>query len=499
MSRLNLAWLLAMTFLTLVGLSVAYNLPLRATGNLRAKHDNVKLLIDIMDEVQQKYVRELDDKKMREFVENMIEGGLEHLDPHSGFINQEEFEQFNRHSKGKFGGIGVKITMDPRTKQVLVETPVVGTPAYKAGILAGDLIVKINGKATDNMSIKDVVQMIQGDPGEKVSLTVVHEGESEPVTIDITRAIINIDSVMGDLPLPDESKWTYMIDEKNKVAYIRITSFTETTMDELTKVVQKLQLQGMKGLILDLRNNPGGLLREAVEVSSLFLPEGETVVTTKGRNHQQEVYHSRAPKNMKPVLDVPICILLNRFSASASEIVAAALQDHLQGRAVVVGERSYGKGSVQNVIRMEGGATALKLTTASYWRPSGKNIHRFPDSKETDEWGVKPNKGFEVKLTPKERLGYFKYRRDRDILRTKNGKQSTTQKNEEEFKDRALEKALDHLRDQIKKGKNAAVPIPASYEARRTVPSAVRPGLLSAAVARLATPPAAVRREVAMA
>ncbi len=220
--------------------------------------------------------------------------------------------------------------------------------------------------------------MIQGEPGTEVTLTVLHEGQKKPVDMKLTRAEIKVESVLGDTR---KQEWDFWVDPATKIAYVRLVAFTETTVDELTRTVDSLQRAGMRGLVLDLRNNPGGLLRAAVEVSSMFLPEGKTVVTTKGRNMAtEEAYkaHQRNP-NMRPGTCYPITILLNRYSASASEIVAAALQDH--ARAVIIGERSYGKGSVQNVIAMESGSSALKLTTASYWRPSERNIHRFPDSK----------------------------------------------------------------------------------------------------------------------
>jgi carboxyl-terminal processing protease len=213
----------------------------------------------------------------------------------------------------------------------------------------------------------------------------------------------------------------------------------------------------MKGLVLDLRTNPGGLLRSAVEVSSLFIPDGKNIVTTKGRgNTVDEVFSARLKGGMKPGTYYPIAVLLNRYSASASEIVAAALQDH--ARAVVIGERSYGKGSVQNLIEMEGGHTALKLTTASYWRPSGRNIHRFPDSKEEDDWGVKPDQGYEIKLTDEERVEYFKWRRDRDILRRPGQAAKAPEKGEKkEFRDKVMDKALEYLRAEIaKKGERDA-------------------------------------------
>jgi carboxyl-terminal processing protease len=215
----------------------------------------------------------------------------------------------------------------------------------------------------------------------------------------------------------------------------------------------------VRGLILDLRNNPGGLLRAAVEISDLFLTEG-VIVSTKGRNHKDEIYHAKPEGTLLsgPNGDVPVAVLINKFSASASEIVAAALQDHK--RAVIVGERSYGKGSVQNIILMENDTSALKLTTASYWRPSGKNIHRFPDKKDfeaakidPDEWGVKPNEGMEVKMKDDERVAYMVYRSDRDVVRDKPKppEKDKDGKPKPPFVDRVLQKALEAVRSEIHK------------------------------------------------
>jgi carboxyl-terminal processing protease len=503
MSRWNLTWLVSAFAVTLFGLSLTWGF--QRETNRPGKHENLRLLVDVLDEVQQRYVKELDQDKMRDLVENMIKGGLERLDPHSDFINEDDFRQFKQHSTGKFGGVGIRLGMEPRTGQFLVESPMPGTPAYDAGIMAGDLILKINGKSTEQMTLKKVVDLIQGEPGTDVTLTVLHEHAKEPVDKTIKRAEINIESVMGDRRIPDRhQEWDFWIDRETKVGYIRITSFAETTVEELTKVVEQLQNAGMRGLVVDLRTNPGGLLRAAVDVSSMFLPEGKNIVTTKGRGGVVEDVYNSHHKTPKIKADgYPIAIIINRYSASASEIVAAALQDH--ARAVIIGERSYGKGSVQNLIPMEGGRSALKITTASYWRPSGRNIHRFPDSKEEDEWGVRPNKGYEVKLTAEERAEYFKYRRERDVVRRdgENGKQPEDEPTEvkapgakkEEgkkgpYRDKVLDKALEYIRGELAQG-NArpqpgaqaplppaaapAVPAPAARAEARPVPAAELP------------------------
>jgi carboxyl-terminal processing protease len=479
MSRWNLTWLLGFTAITFVGLSMSQSAPSR-DGQLQGKYENLRLMVDVLEEVQQRYVRDLSKKDMRELVENMINSGLERLDPHSAYLNAEEYKMFLKQSQGTFGGIGIKLGLDPGGR-LYVETPMAGTPAYEAGILAGDLIVKIEGISTENMSMKKAVELIQGEPGKKITLTVLHEGTKKPEDIPITRAQIVIDTVLGDQPLFDNlKKWDFTLDRANRIAYIRLVQFSETTKDELTKVVDLLQKENMRGLILDLRDNPGGLLRSAVQVSSMFLPEGDHVVTTKPRNGREESYDAKREPKLPQVTGIPIAILLNRYSASASEIVAAALQDH--ARAVVIGERSYGKGSVQNIIAMDGGKSgAIKLTTAAYWRPNKKNIHRFPDSKEEDDWGVKPTVrkddkvdfDGEVKLTDEERRAYYKYRRERDVLR----KAIAPKAGAKEFKDRVLEKALEYIRSKLANAEapprqqpdpQAAVPAPARQESRQS-------------------------------
>jgi carboxyl-terminal processing protease len=223
-----------------------------------------------------------------------------------------------------------------------------------------------------------------------------------------------------------------MLDDKKKIGYIRLTQFGRQSADELTTALEDLKKRKLKGLVLDLRFNPGGLLSQAVRISDMFIDKG-VIVSTEGKNSRKREWRATRGGTFK---DFPLVILVNRYSASASEIVSACLQDH--DRAIVVGERSWGKGSVQNVIELESGASALKLTTAGYMRPSGKNIHRFPDSKPTDEWGVHPNEGNKIRFSSEEMIKYDRFRRKRDVLSDKGPP-------ERDFDDRQLTKALEIL------------------------------------------------------
>lgn len=464
MSRQNLALLMGVVGLVTFGLAGTHLVSWAQERKERSdqRYARVRLMIDVLEEVDSKYVNDLSEERKRKLVEDMINGGLERLDPHSSYINPKEYKQFRKQSDGKFGGVGIQITTDRQTGALQVISPMVGTPAYEAGVLPGDLITKIDGKSTENMRLSEAVELIQGEPGQKVVLTVLHEGSKEPVDLAMIRAEIKVQSVLGDQRKPGNPKeWDYFIDKDKGIAYIRLVSFSENAAEELKQALLECKSANLRGLILDLRNNPGGLLRSAVDITNLFLPEG-VIVSTRGRNHRGETHEASPRKHILSAEACPMVILINKYSASASEIVAAALQDHK--RAVIIGERSFGKGSVQNVIPMEGRSSALKLTTASYWRPSGKNIHRFTDAKETDDWGVKPNPGFEIPMKDDERLEYVIYRRDRDIVPGKAGpakaaepakdKDQSSGKDKDKpkkpFEDRALQKALEYLRGEIK-------------------------------------------------
>ncbi len=307
----------------------------------------------------------------------------------------------------EFGGIGIHISVDDGDLKVL--SPIYGTPAYRAGIQAGDRIVEIEGKSTDGIQPDDAIRWMKGAEGTKVSITVVHAGRTKREKFTLTRERVHVETVLGDRRKADDH-WEFMYDEKDRIGYIRITAFSQETAKELRTALEDLKRRNVRGLVLDLRFNPGGLLRSAIEVSNLFISSGR-IVSTKGRNTPERVWDAHDDAIFQ---GIPMVILVNHYSASASEIVSACLQDHK--RAVIMGERTWGKGSVQNIIELENGRSALKLTTAAYRRPSGKNIHRFPNSKDRDEWGVMPDLGYELGLNDGETRELLVDRRNRDII-----------------------------------------------------------------------------------
>ena len=452
MSRRNLAWLLGVPAIIVVGLTLVFAAP-RPQRVKDQDYENVQLLVDILSEVDQKYVRDLTPEQRKKLVEDMINGGLERLDPYSNYFNADEYRRFTRETEGAFGGVGIQLDPDHSSGFLKVSSPMVGTPAYEAGVLAGDLILKVDGKAIDNLHNYEVVKLIQGEPGTDVTLTVLHEGAREPVDLSMKRAKIETPSVMGDLRKADDpAEWDYFVDKANLIAYIRLIAFNDHSAGDLTKVLTKLESEGVRGLVIDLRDNPGGLLTSAVEISNLFIKDG-AIVSVRDRRGKGRSYEAKQDKvHLEPAASHPIAVLINKESASASEIVAAALQDH--HRAVIIGERSFGKGSVQNIIELPDHEpkVALKLTTASYWRPSGANIHRGADAKENDEWGVKPDPGYEVKLKLEERAKYRIERRKRDVVLGKPGSTPTRAAIEQKpLDDKVLDKALEYIRGELKK------------------------------------------------
>lgn len=421
--------------------------PAAATSKEEQYFELMRIFADSFEQVERNYVKEVDRRKL---VEAAIRGMMDELDPYSNYISPDDLARFNVTVEQEFGGIGIQVTIDPNSRRLTVTSPLPGTPAYKAGVRAGDTIMEINGKSTEKMTIDDAVKVLKGKAGDEVTIGVLHQGGTSVEQLKMQRAIIHVATVQGDTYKSDDT-WNFMLDPEKKIGYIRMSAFSRNTARELKDALTELTAQGMKGLILDLRFNPGGLLNVATEVADLFLDEGK-IVSTKGRNTEERTVFAKKPGTFS---GFPMAILVNRYSASASEIVSAALQDHK--RAAVIGERTWGKGSVQNVIELENGKSALKLTTASYHRPSGKNIHRFPNAKETDEWGVLPDDGYTVQFSNEDMTKYLEYRRVRDVL-SKEGPPKS------EYTDKQLAKAIEFVSTEEKKTDSTAKADPASGE-----------------------------------
>jgi len=448
MFRWNLAWLLIVPALTAFGFIVHATAP-----PPDKEYELVRTIVDVLAEVDKNYVRELSPDEKRKLVEEMINGGLDRLDEYSRYFNEEELRAFDTQTEGQFGGIGVTLGRDPRTQYLRVESPLPGTPAYDAGILAGDLILKVDDKPTDRLRTEEVRAIIKGKPGTKLKLTTAREGDTAPKDIELTRATIVIHAVKGlRRNAADPAQWDWLLDDGSKIALIRLVTFSEKSDKEVKDAVEKAESQGAKGIILDLRENPGGLLSQAATVADLFLNEGTIVSTADKRGDTNKAprrtLSARADGTIfEPAANRPMVVLVNRNSASSAEILAAALQDHK--RAIVVGERSYGKGSVQKIFPLNNNRAAVKLTTEVWLTPNGKNIHRWPDSKETDEWGVKPDAGGEVLLTPEQRLAYLQNLRDLDQV---SGKPvaGVAPKAPTAFTDPVIAKAVELLKPKLK-------------------------------------------------
>ena len=318
-----------------------------------ATYENLKLFTEVLSIIQSQYV---DEVPAKDVMYSAIKGTLRGLDAHSSFLDPEMYREMQVETSGSFGGLGIEITL--KDDVLTVVAPIEGTPAYRAGIHSGDRIVKIEGLSTKDMQLTDAVKRMRGKPGSKVTISIVREGWTEPKDFPIVREQIRVQSVKNQQLEPG-------------IEYIRLRQFQEQTSGDLEAALEKYSKEGkIQGLILDLRNNPGGLLTSSVEVTEKFIDSGRLVVYTEGRVRNQNM---RFQANSKRVYsDFPMVVLINQGSASASEIVAGALQDW--GRAVVIGTQSFGKGSVQTIIPLSDGS-GLRLTTAKYYTPKGRTIH----------------------------------------------------------------------------------------------------------------------------
>ncbi len=316
-------------------------------------YKQLELFSDAVSLIRSDYVEEPGSKDL---IYGAMTGMLSSLDPYSQFMDPEMYNEMRIETEGEFGGIGIEITI--KDDLLTVITPIDDTPAYKVGLKAGDKIVKINGEITKDLTLMGAVKKLRGKPGTDVEVTVLRESEKKLLDFAITRSIIKIESI----------KKAEIIEQG--IGYIRLSDFQEKTHRELEKSLRELEDKGMEGFILDLRNNPGGLLEAAIDTAGKFLEPDKIIVSTKGRVKNQNIMFKSRKKNKH--LDYPMVVLINGGSASASEIVAGAIQDHKRG--ILIGTKSFGKGSVQTVVPLSDGS-AVRLTTSKYFTPEGRSIH----------------------------------------------------------------------------------------------------------------------------
>ena len=385
-------------------------------------YPSLRLFGYVMEKVRKDYVGG-QDLKYQDLVYGALKGMINTLDPHSEFMEPEKFKELQNDTQGAFGGLGIVISM--KDNFITVIAPMEDSPGFKAGIMSGDRIVKIDGKSTEKMSLQDAVKQLRGEPGTEVKISILRPSTGRVKDYTLSRAVINLDMVKDingkkEFPLGD-----------NKIGYVRLVQFGEKTSTELEAALKKLKEQGMQALVLDLRWNPGGLLDQAVDVCEKFLARGSLVVTTEGRNPSQNSVR-KARGRGDELNGMPMVVLVNLGSASASEIVAGCLQD--SKRAIILGEKTFGKGSVQSIIPlapMPEGTPALRLTTAKYYTPSHKVIH---------EEGITPN--IVVPLTDEQE-------RDIQMKQAPGGIQSLEEKERERVlntRDPQLDRAMDLLK-----------------------------------------------------
>ena len=440
-------------------------------------------LLELLKEARLPLGKREDFDKDRD-VEIALHAGIYKLvDPYTDYTDKEKVAEREKDLQGFFTGIGVLIRRDLVKDALLVISPIKGSPAYNAGLKAGDFIVKIrrevdsNGEklnppeetSTKGMKVQDAVKIILGTPGTKVKVYIEREGEKEHKEYEITRGLVEVETVLG-FKRKDDDSWDYFIDPKSKIAYIYLTQFSRNSFYEIDKAVKKIEKEGAKALILDVRFDPGGYLDVARDVCDLFVDDG-LLVTIKPRVGEEysmigkhESVHRQRGKPDYPFgshTSFPMVCLINGGSASASEILSACLQDH--NRAIIMGERSFGKGSVQTVQELKDDRQKIdlgevKITQATFWRPNGKNLNKSSTKgTEEEDWGVRPDKGYSIKLTPQETGQLADRLREWSNIPNREAKPKPSDKEKEkEFKDRQLDTAVEYLREQIKMANNKA-------------------------------------------
>ncbi len=399
MNREKFAWLGSVLLIAVL----AFQIP----GTLAQRDDDyafVRTLVDIHRQVQQNYVEPTDESALREAA---ISGMLSKLDPFSVYIAPARQEDFDRMLEGSFKGVGIELDQKGENGPIEVVSPIEGSPAFKAGIMAGDTILAVDGENIEGERLPDVIKRIGGPLGTKVTLKVRHAtGEEQDITM--TRQEIVVPTITG-YQRRQSGEWDYFVSADPKIAYLRLAQFTSDTSERMKAVTEQLLSDGMKGLILDMRFNPGGRLDQAIGVADLFL-DSVVIVSTKGRNRPEQIARASVPGTLP---QFPIIVLVNEGSASAAEVVAGSLMDNR--RALIIGEQTYGKGSVQELIQLDGKAGELKLTVAYYYLPSGRLVHRKTGMKDGDDYGVKPH--IVVPMDPQQERAAMMLRRENELYK----------------------------------------------------------------------------------
>ncbi len=398
---------------------------------------------DVLLQVRKSYFKELDDEQYKALQGAAINGMLKELgDPYTNYIPTQDQGDFDKTVRGRYVGIGASVEI--ANGWLTIISPMAGSPALKAGIRAGDQIRVIDGQTTKDEPIDKSINRLMGAPNTKVVVIVHHEGTPDDQTEEITvpRGQIHVSTVEGVHRVGED--WDYWLDPQARIGYIRIQQFTETTSFDFYQAAKGLVDSGLKGLVFDLRFDPGGSLQAAIEISDMLISEG-TIVSVKGR----EVDRSYSAQKEGTLPDFPMVVLVNSQSASASEIVSGALQD--DHRAIVLGTRSFGKGLVQDVRSLKSGAGQLKITTAEYFLPSGRNLHKWPDSKT---WGVDPDPGFFVPMTNDEYAAMFSVRKDLGVIRESNGQGDWNDEKwvGDHLQDKQLSAAIQAINLRVEKG-----------------------------------------------
>ena len=393
---------------------------------------------EVVELVQNESLLERTDE---ELFDNAITGMMEGLDEHSAYFSGRAKEDFDNELKQQFGGVGMYVDINPADNRLTVMGPIPDSPVERAGIQSGDIIDKIDGESTVNMTRQDAVKKMRGPIDTDVRVTFLRG--KDVIETSLTRQMIPIPSIRGDRRNADNS-WNFHLEENERIGYVQIIQFGEQTADELKEVIAKLD-KSTDALIIDLRNNTGGLMRSAIEICDQFLDPKLKIIETRRRGGvlENEFFST---DEMNYGKNKPLIVLVNRFSASASEIVAASLQDH--GRAVVIGEQSWGKGTVQNVIPIDKGRGAIKLTIASYWRPSGENIdRRVSEARGSKEWGVRPSAGLAVQIDEEQLFANMRMRNQRASILAPNAKPDENgYKIPKLTDDPVLKKAIEYLK-----------------------------------------------------